>query len=120
MSVVDFAVPKEVVEEVYQALEKVKSPTSIRKGTNEATKAIERGLAKLVVVAEDVEPKEIVMHIPMICKEKKVPYISVPSKKELGAAVGIEVQTAAVAVIDDSKAKKEIDAVAKKIKDLQK
>lgn len=118
--IVDFEVSSDVAEKVYQALEAVKGAGNISKGTNETTKAVERGIAKLVVIAEDVEPAEIVMHIPMICKEKKVPYIAVPSKKELGAAVGIEVSTASVAVTDEGKGKKNVEDVVSKIKELSK
>jgi len=118
--VIDFEVPSDVAEKVYDALEVVRGAGQISKGTNETTKSVERGIAKLVVVAEDVEPAEVVMHIPMICKEKKVPYISVPSKKELGAAVGIEVSTASVAVTDEGKGKKNVDDIVAKIKELQK
>lgn len=117
---VDFEVSKDIAEKAYEALEAVKGSGSIRKGTNEATKAIERGLAKLVIVAEDVEPIEVVMHLPMICKEKDVPVITVPSKQELGAACGIEVSTGAVAVIDEGKGKKQIEELTKKIKELNK
>ena len=48
------------------------------------TKAIERGNAKFVVIAEDVNPKEVVMHLPVLCDEKQVPYSYVATKKELG------------------------------------
>lgn len=117
---VDFEVSKDIAEKVYESLEAVKGSGSIRKGTNEATKAIERGLAKLVVVADDTEPIEVVMHIPMICKEKNVPMITVPSKQELGAACGIEVSTSAVAVVDEGKGKKQIEELIKKISELKK
>lgn len=120
MAVVDFEVPKDVAELVYDALEAVRGSGNIRKGVNETTKAVERGLAKLVVLADDVSPPEIVMHLPVLCKEKKVAYISVPSKQELGKAVGIEVGTAAAAIVEAGKGKKEVEDVIKKVHDLQK
>ena len=92
--------PKEVVDKVLQLVEAAKNTGSVRKGTNEATKAVERGIAKLVVIAEDVEPKEIVMHLPALCEEKKTMYANVPSKVELGRAVGLDVGSAAVAVVE--------------------
>jgi len=92
--------PKEVVDKILQLVETAKNTGSVRKGTNEATKAVERGVAKLVVIAEDVEPKEIVMHLPALCDEKKILYASVPSKVELGRAVGLDVGSAAVAVVE--------------------
>src|SRR3989344_7737209 len=118
--VVDFDVPKDVVEEVYSALEATKGSGVLRKGTNEATKAVERGIAKLVVIAEDTEPKEIVMHLPMICKEKKIAFVVVPIKQELGAAAGLEVGTAAVAVVEPGRGKAAVEAVVKKVQSLNK
>lgn len=120
MSLMNFEVPKDVAEQTYNALEAITSAGNVRKGTNEATKAIERGLAKLVVIAEDVSPIEVVMHMPVLCNEKKVPVISVPSRQELGAAVGLEVSTAAIAVVDEGKGKKQIEDIVKKIKELSK
>lgn len=116
---IDYEVSKEDSEKVLDALEAVKESGNIRKGVNETTKAIERGIAKLVVVAKDVQPEEIVMHIPAICKEKKAPYIFVESKEELGKAVGLEVSTAAVAVVEEGRGKKQVEEVVEKIKELQ-
>ena len=59
------------------------------KGCNEATKALERGTAKLVAIAKDVTPPEITMHIPLLAKEKGIPCKEVSSKDDLGAAAGI-------------------------------
>ena len=58
--------------DVYNLIETASKTGKIEKGTNEVTKAIERGTAKFVVYAADVEPKEIVQHIPILCKEKEV------------------------------------------------
>jgi len=88
----------------YEIVEKAKKTGKIEKGTNEVTKAIERGTAKLVVVAEDVQPKEIVQHIPLLCGEKNIPCLTVDSKKNLGISAGVSVATAAVAVIEAGEA----------------
>ncbi|MEM0216600.1 MAG: 50S ribosomal protein L7Ae, partial [Candidatus Bathyarchaeia archaeon] len=87
---VKFEVPKEVADAAYEALQIAAKTGSVKKGTNETTKAVERGLAKLVVIAEDVDPPEIVAHLPLLCEEKKIPYVFVPSKEKIGSAVGIE------------------------------
>ena len=55
----EFSLPKDLVDKVLQALEIAKNTGKIKKGTNETTKTIERGKAKLVVIAQNVEPKEI-------------------------------------------------------------
>jgi large subunit ribosomal protein L7Ae len=66
---------------------------------------VERGTAKAIVYAADVTPKEIVMHIPLLAKEKGILCIEVPSKEELGAAAGLTKPTACVAIMDAGDAK---------------
>ncbi len=92
-------------EQILEAVELARKTGKIKKGTNEATKALERGNAKLVVYAKDANPKEIVMHIPLLAKEKNIPVFEVSQKAELGAAAGLEVSTVAVAIIDAGEAK---------------
>src|SRR3989338_7065396 len=92
-------------DKILEVVEKAKATGKIKKGTNEVTKAVERGTAKMVVVAQDITTAEITMHIPLLCKEKNVPCFSVAKKEELGAAVGIPVGTAAIAVVDLGEAK---------------
>ncbi|MEI6849432.1 MAG: ribosomal L7Ae/L30e/S12e/Gadd45 family protein [archaeon] len=92
----------------YSIIEKAKKTGKVDKGSNEVTKAVELGVAKLVVYAKDVEPKELVAHLPILCKEKNIPCVEVDSKQKLGLAVGINVNTAAVAVINAGEVEKEI------------
>ena len=96
----------EKVEKTLEAIEIARETGKIRKGINEATKALERGIAKLVVIAKDVDPPEITMHFRPLGEEKKIPIIEVPSKNELGRAAGIEVSCGAVAIVDAGDAEK--------------
>ena len=117
---VKFEVPPELAEKAYQLLEKARETGGkIRKGTNETTKAVERGQAKLVLIAEDVDPPEIVAHLPALCDEKKIPYIYVPSKQRLGQAAGIEVAAASAAIIDFGGAKDLAEEVLSKLKEIR-
>ena len=109
-------VPKELVDKVYETIETAKTSGKIKKGTNETTKAIERGKAKIVVIAKDVSPPEIIMHIPMIAEEKNVPCFTVPSKEELGAAAGIQVGTGSVVITEEGEAKNLIKEIINKVK----
>lgn len=109
-------VPTEAMDKVYEVVEVAKSTGKVVKGTNETTKAIEKGKAKIVVIAKDVEPKEIVMHIPAIAEEKGVPCYQVPSKEDLGAAVGIQVPTGSVAVTNEGEAKNLLKDLTAKVK----
>ncbi len=109
-------VPKDLQEKAYEALELAKKSGKLKKGTNEVTKAIERGTAKLVLVAKDINPKEIVMHLPALCEEKDIPLIPLGTKEELGNAAGLSVPTAAVAVVQEGEAKQIIKEIHSKVK----
>lgn len=107
----------DLADKILEAIEVAKKSGKIRKGTNEVTKAIEKGQAKAVAVAKDASPKEIVMHIPVLCREKGIPCIEVSTKEELGVAAGIGVPTASVAIVQEGDAKnliKELIAASKK------
>ena len=99
-------VSQETIDRIYQAIEVAKATGKVKKGTNEVTKAIERGKAKLVAVAKDVNPPEIVMHLPLLAKEKNIAIFEVTTRDELGAAAGIDVPTVAVAITEEGDAKK--------------
>lgn len=94
--------------DIYSIIEKARKTGKIEKGTNEVTKAIERGTAKLIVYASDVEPKEIIQHIPLLCKEKGIKCHEVDNKQKLGIAVGISVSASSVAIINAGDAEKDI------------
>jgi large subunit ribosomal protein L7Ae len=100
-------------KKVLEIIEVARSTGKIRKGVNETTKAVERGEAKLAVIAGDTDPPEIVMHIPALCDEKKIPCVKIPSKLDLGRAAGINVGTSAIAVVDAGDAKKDLKDVEK-------
>lgn len=107
---------KENVEKVYETIEIAKASGKIRKGTNEVTKALERGQAKLVAIASDVSPAEIVMHLPILAKEKNIPAVQVGARAELGAAAGLDVGTTTVAIIDEGDAKEQLKQVLAALK----
>jgi len=98
---------------ILEAVEISRTTGKIRKGANETTKAIEKGLAKLVVFAEDVTPKEVILHLPLLCKEKNVVCLSIKKKEDLGAAAGLSVSTAAVAIVKEGEAKHLVEELVK-------
>lgn len=117
---VKFEMPKELADKAYELVELARDTGKIRKGTNEVTKLVERGETQMVVMAEDVSPPEILMHMPALCEERSVPYAYVPSKAELGNACGLEKPTAAVAILDAAKGKPVLEDLAEKLKALKK
>ncbi|MCK4405455.1 MAG: 50S ribosomal protein L7Ae [Hadesarchaea archaeon] len=117
---VRFEVPKELADKAYEAVEGARDTGKLRKGTNESTKAIERKQAALVVIAEDIEPAEIVAHLPPLCDEKGIPYIYVPSKRELGAAAGINVGAAAITIAEAGRAAATVKEIVERVRELKK
>lgn len=115
---VRFEIPEELAKQTYDVVEKAKDTGKVSKGTNEVTKQVERGAAKLVVMAEDVTPEEILAHIPLLCEEKGITYSYVPSKSELGQSAGLSVGTAAVAVLDAGASGETLEDLVKKINNI--
>ncbi len=116
---VKFETPKDLVNAIYEAVRLSKQSGKVRKGTNETTKAIERGISKLVIIAEDVEPPEVVAHLPILCEERSSRYVFVPSKKELGNALGIDVGSAAATIIDAGESQQILDQITNTIENLK-
>jgi len=108
---VKFQVPTDLVSPIYEAIRVAHQSGKVKKGTNEVTKAIERGISKLVIIAEDVEPPEVVAHLPILCEEHGIPYGFVPSRQELGKSLGIDVTSAAAAILDSGDAQHIVDQI---------
>jgi len=117
---IKFETPKEIAEKALQMVQLAKDTGKIRKGTNETTKAIERGIAKLVVVAEDVEPPQIVAHLPILCEERKVNYLYVPNKLDLGKSAGVDVGSAAITIVEPGEASEPLKALISELEKLSK
>ncbi len=116
---VDFDVPADLEDDALEALEVARDTGRVKKGTNETTKAVERGNADLVFVAEDVQPEEVVMHLPELAAEKNIPYVFVGTQDDIGHAAGLEVGSAAAAVTDAGDAAGDVDDIAEKLEELQ-
>ena len=116
---VDFDVPADLEDDALEALEVARDTGTVKKGTNETTKAVERGNAELVYVAEDVQPEEIVMHLPELADEKDVPFVFVGTQDDVGHAAGLEVGSAAAAIVDAGEARDDVDDIAGKVEELR-
>ena len=123
---VKFETPKELSDKAYSLAEMARDGGKIKKGTNEVTKVVERGSAAIVIMATDVEPPEILAHMPALCDERNVPYVYVPSKVELGKAIGLDKKAigldkpaASVAIMDVGKGKALCDEIAQAVQALK-
>ena len=113
-------IPKELSDVAYEALQVARDTGKIGRGTNETTKAVERGVAVLVYIAEDVEPPEVVAHLPILCDERQIPFIFVPSKYRLGESAGLNVGSAAVCIVDPGNAADLVKEISVKLDTLKK
>ena len=111
---------KDIIERIYSIIENSRTDGKIRKGVNEVTKSLERGEAKLSIVATDVSPSEIIQHLSLLAKDKEIMHVEVPSKAELGAAAGLPVATAAVAIANPGEAQKKLNNLLEDIQILMK
>jgi U4/U6 small nuclear ribonucleoprotein SNU13 len=73
----------------------------LRKGANEATKTLNRGISEMIIMAADAEPLEILLHLPLLCEDKNVPYVFVPSKQALGRACGVSRPVIACSILSN-------------------
>jgi len=115
----DFDVPADLEDDALEALEVARDTGTVKKGTNETTKAVERGNAELVYIAEDVQPEEIVMHLPELSDEKSIPFVFIGAQDDLGHAAGLEVGSAAAAITDAGEAGGDVEDIADKIEELR-
>tara|TARA_B100000945_G_scaffold113828_1_gene90213 strand:+ start:8299 stop:8679 length:381 start_codon:yes stop_codon:yes gene_type:complete len=116
---VKFETPEDLEDAIFDLVSDCKEG-AICRGSNEVTKAAERGVAKLIVMAEDINPPELLAHIPMICEEKEIPFGYVRHQEYLGKESGLPegVKTASIALLEIPKAiQDKYDKVISKIKD---
>ena len=84
---------------ILDLLKQAKNFKLLKKGANETTKALNRGVADLIVLAADTEPLEIILHLPLLCEDKNVPYVYVSKQSALGRACGVSRNIIAVAIL---------------------
>lgn len=92
----------------------------LRRGANEATKTLNRGLSEFIVMAADAEPIEIILHLPLLCEDKNVPYVFVRSKQALGRACGVSrpIVACSVTIDEGSQLKSQIVSIQQEIERL--
>ena len=102
---------------ILELIQSANNNKQLRKGANEVTKTLNRSTAEMVLIAGDADPIEIVMHLPLLCEDKNVPYIFVPSRAALGRACGVSRPVIACSITkkDNSRLKKNIDNLKTKL-----
>lgn len=123
MSYIDVQIPEKLQTKTLDFIKSVvESEGTLKKGMNETTKAIERAQAQIVIIAGDISPAEIVMHLPAIAAEKKVPYIFIDKRTELGKAAGLSIPCSSLAItrLGNRNLKKSLDDIVKDVAALRK
>ena len=92
----------------------------LKKGANEATKTLNRGTAELIILAADTEPLAILLHLPLLCEDKNVPYVFVPSRQALGRACGMSRSVMACSILSNegSQLKSQLNTLKESIEKL--
>lgn len=66
-----------LTQEILDLVQSASHYRQLKKGANEATKTLSRGVSELVILAADCEPLAILLHIPLLAEDKNVPYVFV-------------------------------------------
>ncbi|CAM9529208.1 unnamed protein product [Ascophyllum nodosum] len=105
---------------ILDLIQQAASYKQLKKGANEATKTLNRGISEFIVMAADAEPLEILLHLPLLCEDKNVPYVFVPSKVALGRACGVSrpVISCSVTTNEASQLKSQIQTLKDQIEQL--
>jgi len=90
---------------IHEILKKARETGFIAKGILETTRAVEKGTAKLVVIAKNVKPKKIISHLPNLCRYKNIPVFWIARKEKLGEIVGLEIPSTTCAIVNEGEAK---------------
>lgn len=109
-----------LTQQILDVTQQAQNLRQLKKGANEATKTLNRGISEFIIMAADTEPIEILLHLPLLCEDKNVPYVFVPSKTALGRACGVSrpVIAASITTNEGSALKNQIYAVKDKIETL--
>ena len=77
---------KKLTKKVLKTVKAAAGAKLIRRGVKEVVKALKKGEQGLSIIAGDISPIDVICHVPILCEEKNIAYVYVPSKEELGTA----------------------------------
>ncbi|XP_045213522.1 NHP2-like protein 1 [Mercenaria mercenaria] len=107
-------------QKILELVQQASNYKQLKKGANEATKTLNRGISEFIVMAADAEPLEILLHLPLLCEDKNIPYVFVKSKQALGRACGVSrpVIACSVTTHEGSQLKNQINGIKLNIEKL--
>ena len=89
---------EKTTKKVHKLVKKASQAKCVRRGVKEVVKALRKGEKGFCVIAGDISPIDVVSHLPIMCEDRQIPYIYVPSKQDLGAAASTKRPTSCILV----------------------
>jgi H/ACA ribonucleoprotein complex subunit 2 len=89
---------KKSSKKVHKLVKKASSAKVVRRGVKEVVKALRKGETGFCIIAGDISPIDVISHLPIMCEDRNVPYIYVPSKHDLGTAASTKRPTSCVLI----------------------
>lgn len=89
---------KKTTKKLHKLVKKASSAKFVKRGVKEVVKALRKGESGLCIIAGDISPVDVITHLPIMCEDRQIPYIYVPSKFDLGAAASTKRPTSCVLV----------------------
>ncbi|KAM9788402.1 H/ACA ribonucleoprotein complex subunit 2-like protein [Neosynchiropus ocellatus] len=90
--------PRKLSKKLYKCVKKAAKVKNIRRGVKEVQKFINKGERGVVVLAGDTLPIDVYCHLPVMCEDRNLPYVYVPSKVDLGSSAGSKRPTCVILI----------------------
>lgn len=98
---------KKLTKKIYKCVKKAKGEkTCVFRGVKEVQKALKKGGKGMVIFAGDTQPIEVMCHLPVMCEDANLKYCYVPSKHDLGKAMGSTKPTCCIMIKEGGEAYK--------------
>jgi H/ACA ribonucleoprotein complex subunit 2 len=85
-------------KKLHKLVRKASQAKFVKRGVKEVVKALRKGEKGFCIIAGDISPVDVITHLPIMCEDRGIPYLYVPSKHDLGAAATTKRPTSCVLV----------------------
>jgi len=93
---------RKVTKKLHKLVKKASQAKCVKRGVKEVVKALRKGEKGFCVIAGDISPVDVITHLPIMCEDRQVSYLYVPSKHDLGAAACTKRPTSCILITPDS------------------
>lgn len=89
---------KKATKKLYKLVKKASKAKFVRRGVKEVVKALRKNEKGFCIIAGDISPVDVITHLPIMCEDRQVPYLYVPSKHDLGEAASTKRPTSCILI----------------------